>query len=66
MRLLLKSGTVIIDNSCDVATWKEALADPDRIITYSTDEDGLIIFRSSEIAEIRFTAENVEKSMIIT
>jgi len=53
----------IIDSSYDVARWKAVLKDPEMVVTYSTDEYGLIIFRSSEIAAIYFSKEDVEESM---
>ena len=63
MKLTLKSGKVISDGSCDVFQWKQVLKDPDMVVTYSTDTDGVILFRSSEIADIWFDAKDVERSL---
>jgi len=64
MKILLRSGTVITTDLEDLSTWKEKMGDPDVLITYSTDTDGLIIFRGSEMAEIRIEKDEVAKSMI--
>ena len=62
MKLTLKSGTVITDSSCDVATWKGVLKNQ-TTVQYSTDDDGLILFNSSEIREIYFSPEEIAKTM---
>jgi hypothetical protein len=62
MKLILKSGTVIEDDSCDVATWKGILKSP-ATVQYSTDKGEVILFNSSEIREIYFSAEDVKRSM---
>lgn len=62
MKLTLKSGTVIKDSSCDVAMWKEVMKNP-TTVQYSTDDDGLIIFNSSEIREIYFSPEEIAKTV---
>lgn len=62
MKLVLKSGTVIEDSSCDVAVWKEVLKSP-TTVQYSTDANGLILFNSSEIREIYFSPEEIAKTM---
>ena len=54
----------IIDTSHDVTRWKAVIKDPEMVVTYSTDEYGLIIFRSSEIGAIYFSKEDIEESMI--
>ena len=62
MKLILKSGTVIEDNSCDVAVWKDVLKSP-TTVQYSNDKGEVILFNSSEIREIYFSAEDVKRSM---
>jgi hypothetical protein len=62
MKLILKSGTVIEDDSYDVATWKEVLKSP-TTVQYSNDKGEVILFNSSEIREIYFSAEDVKRSM---
>lgn len=62
MKLILKSGTVIEDSSFDVAMWKEVLKNP-TTVTYSNDKGEVILFNSSEIREIYFSAEDVKRSM---
>ncbi len=64
MKLTLRSGKTIADGSCDVAQWKGVLKDPDTVVTYSTDTDGVILFRSSEIADIWFDAKDIEGSRL--
>jgi len=54
----------IIDSSYDVARWKAVLKDPEMVVTYSTDNYGLILFRSSEIGSIHFSEEDIEESVI--
>jgi hypothetical protein len=62
MKLILKSGTVIEDSSCDVAMWKAVLKEP-TTVQYSTGAGEVILFNSSEIREIYFSADDVKKSM---
>ena len=62
MKLILKSGTVIEDDSYDVATWKEVLKSL-TTVQYSNDKGEVILFNSSEIREIYFSAEDVKRSM---
>lgn len=62
MKLILKSGTVIEDSSCDVAVWKDVLKGS-ATVQYSTDKGEVILFNSSEIREIYFSAEDVKRSM---
>lgn len=62
MKLILKSGTVIEDSSCDVAVWKDVLKSQSTV-QYSTGNGEVILFNSSEIREIYFSAEDVKRSM---
>jgi hypothetical protein len=64
MKIILKYGMVIEDKSHDVSRWKAVLKDPAMIVTYSTDNYGLILFRSSEIGSIHFSEEDIEESVI--
>ncbi len=63
MKLILKSGTVIDDDSCDVALWRGILKEP-TTVQYSTGKGDVILFNSSEIREIYFSEEDVKKSMV--
>lgn len=60
MKILLKSGTFLTEPLEKRELWKKIMIGPDQIVTYSTAEDGLIIFRSSDIVEIRVAKEEVE------
>ena len=64
MKILLKSGTCLTDDIEHLAAWKKTMmADPPIPCTYSTDEDGLIIFPSDQIKEIRVFKDEVAASL---
>ena len=64
MQILLKSGTVLTAPIDSFMVWKDAMIGPEKPVTYSTDDNGLIIFRSTDIDEILVSAEEIAESMI--
>jgi hypothetical protein len=64
LKILLRSGTTIIEDTTELTRWKGIMMGPDTPINYSTDSYGLIIFRSSDIMEIRVNETDVEESML--
>ena len=64
MKILLRSGTVLTVDMDELAQWKAVMNGPDILVTYSTDDDGLIIFRNTDIDEILVSAEEVAESML--
>ena len=64
MQILLKSGTVLTAPIDSLMVWKDAMIGPEKTVTYSTDDNGLIIFRSTDIDEILVPAEEIAESMI--
>jgi hypothetical protein len=37
----------------DFPMWKRVMQEPNQLVTYSTGDDGLVVFWSSDIREIR-------------
>ena len=64
MQILLKSGTVLTTPIDSLMVWKDVMIGPEKPVTYSTDDNGLIIFRSTDIDEILVSAEEIAESMI--
>ena len=59
MKILLRSGTSIIEDLENLQKWKDIMMGPASPVTYSTDSYGLIIFRSTDILEIRVELDEV-------
>ena len=62
LKILLRSGTSLTCANSQLHTWKDVMRGPNQLVTYSTDHDGVLIFWSVDIVEIRVSAEDVAAS----